>query len=179
MNCPRCQTANPEGARFCLNCGNQLEAPGSGGRRTQVRDGTFRRRGRLDRAGRAARSRAVRGDHERRVRLPQRVGQEIRWDGSQAAWRCDPRLFRRAGRTRRRRRTRGTRGSGHPGGRTRIRGRGQAELRGRLRRARRHQHRARGARRRRRRDQDGIHGDGRHHERGRSPAERRRHQVPC
>src|SRR5215203_4012912 len=27
MNCPNCQTANPEGARFCLNCGNQLEAP--------------------------------------------------------------------------------------------------------------------------------------------------------
>src|SRR5919199_2599620 len=27
MNCPRCQTANPEGARFCLNCGNRLEAP--------------------------------------------------------------------------------------------------------------------------------------------------------
>jgi class 3 adenylate cyclase/tetratricopeptide (TPR) repeat protein len=27
MNCPRCQTANPEGARFCLNCGNLLEAP--------------------------------------------------------------------------------------------------------------------------------------------------------
>ncbi len=27
MNCPSCQTANPEGARFCLNCGNQLEAP--------------------------------------------------------------------------------------------------------------------------------------------------------
>src|SRR5215210_4247576 len=27
MNCPLCQTANPEGARFCLNCGNQLEAP--------------------------------------------------------------------------------------------------------------------------------------------------------
>src|SRR5215212_5914836 len=27
MNCPHCQTANPEGARFCLNCGNQLEAP--------------------------------------------------------------------------------------------------------------------------------------------------------
>src|SRR5215218_6768277 len=27
MNCPRCQTANPEGARFCLNCGNQFEAP--------------------------------------------------------------------------------------------------------------------------------------------------------
>src|ERR687898_766855 len=26
MNCPRCQMANPEGARFCLNCGNQLEA---------------------------------------------------------------------------------------------------------------------------------------------------------
>jgi class 3 adenylate cyclase/tetratricopeptide (TPR) repeat protein len=26
MNCPSCQTANPEGARFCLNCGNQLEA---------------------------------------------------------------------------------------------------------------------------------------------------------
>src|SRR5215213_6534104 len=26
MNCPNCQTANPEGARFCLNCGNQLEA---------------------------------------------------------------------------------------------------------------------------------------------------------
>ena len=26
MDCPRCQTANPEGARFCLNCGNQLEA---------------------------------------------------------------------------------------------------------------------------------------------------------
>ncbi len=24
--CPNCQTANPEGARFCLNCGNQLEA---------------------------------------------------------------------------------------------------------------------------------------------------------
>src|ERR687898_656742 len=27
MNCPNCQTANPEGARFCLNCGTQLEAP--------------------------------------------------------------------------------------------------------------------------------------------------------
>src|SRR4028119_16137 len=27
MDCPNCQTANPEGARFCLNCGNQLEAP--------------------------------------------------------------------------------------------------------------------------------------------------------
>jgi class 3 adenylate cyclase/tetratricopeptide (TPR) repeat protein len=27
MDCPRCQTANPAGARFCLNCGNQLEAP--------------------------------------------------------------------------------------------------------------------------------------------------------
>ena len=27
MNCPRCQTANPEGARFCLNCGASLEAP--------------------------------------------------------------------------------------------------------------------------------------------------------
>jgi class 3 adenylate cyclase/tetratricopeptide (TPR) repeat protein len=26
MNCPRCQMANPEGARFCLNCGTQLEA---------------------------------------------------------------------------------------------------------------------------------------------------------
>src|SRR5215218_10343292 len=27
MNCPNCQMANPEGAKFCLNCGNQLEAP--------------------------------------------------------------------------------------------------------------------------------------------------------
>src|ERR687889_2660353 len=27
MDCPRCQMANPEEARFCLNCGNQLEAP--------------------------------------------------------------------------------------------------------------------------------------------------------
>src|ERR671939_663292 len=27
MNCPSCQTANPEGARFCLNCGASLEAP--------------------------------------------------------------------------------------------------------------------------------------------------------
>ena len=27
MNCPHCQTANPASARFCLNCGNQLEAP--------------------------------------------------------------------------------------------------------------------------------------------------------
>jgi class 3 adenylate cyclase/tetratricopeptide (TPR) repeat protein len=26
MNCPRCQMANPEGARFCLNCGTQLGA---------------------------------------------------------------------------------------------------------------------------------------------------------
>jgi class 3 adenylate cyclase/tetratricopeptide (TPR) repeat protein len=26
MNCPRCQMANPEGAKFCLNCGNKLEA---------------------------------------------------------------------------------------------------------------------------------------------------------
>src|SRR5215204_5327946 len=25
MNCPNCQMANPEGAKFCLNCGNQLE----------------------------------------------------------------------------------------------------------------------------------------------------------
>src|SRR5829696_1019757 len=27
MNCPHCQTANPASARFCLNCGTQLEAP--------------------------------------------------------------------------------------------------------------------------------------------------------
>src|ERR671916_635319 len=27
MNCPNCQSVNPDGARFCLNCGNQLEAP--------------------------------------------------------------------------------------------------------------------------------------------------------
>src|SRR5829696_3537376 len=27
MNCPHCHTANPEGARFCLNCGKGLEAP--------------------------------------------------------------------------------------------------------------------------------------------------------
>jgi class 3 adenylate cyclase/tetratricopeptide (TPR) repeat protein len=26
MNCPNCQMANPEGAKFCLNCGNKLEA---------------------------------------------------------------------------------------------------------------------------------------------------------
>src|SRR5215204_5180624 len=26
MDCPCCQMANPEGARFCLNCGNQLES---------------------------------------------------------------------------------------------------------------------------------------------------------
>jgi class 3 adenylate cyclase len=26
MYCPRCQTANPEGARFCLNCAAPLEA---------------------------------------------------------------------------------------------------------------------------------------------------------
>ena len=27
MNCPNCQTSNPEGARFCLNCGTPLESP--------------------------------------------------------------------------------------------------------------------------------------------------------
>jgi class 3 adenylate cyclase/tetratricopeptide (TPR) repeat protein len=27
MNCPNCQTSNPEGARFCLNCGASLQAP--------------------------------------------------------------------------------------------------------------------------------------------------------
>src|SRR5918999_833267 len=27
MNCPRCQTANQEGARFCLNCAAPLEGP--------------------------------------------------------------------------------------------------------------------------------------------------------
>jgi class 3 adenylate cyclase/tetratricopeptide (TPR) repeat protein len=27
MNCPRCQAANPESARFCLNCAAPLEAP--------------------------------------------------------------------------------------------------------------------------------------------------------
>src|ERR671920_573652 len=26
LNCPNCQTSNPDGARFCLNCGTQLEA---------------------------------------------------------------------------------------------------------------------------------------------------------
>jgi class 3 adenylate cyclase/tetratricopeptide (TPR) repeat protein len=26
MNCPNCQTANPEGARFCMNCGTSLAA---------------------------------------------------------------------------------------------------------------------------------------------------------
>ena len=69
MNCPHCQTANPEGARFCLNCGNQLEAPArvEGERKyvtvlfADVVDSTG--------LGGAARSRTVRGDHERRVRL--------------------------------------------------------------------------------------------------------------
>src|SRR5918997_5981151 len=27
MNCPRCQTANPEGAKFCSNCAAPLETP--------------------------------------------------------------------------------------------------------------------------------------------------------
>src|SRR5215217_7502043 len=27
MTCPRCQTVNPEGAKFCLNCGAGLDAP--------------------------------------------------------------------------------------------------------------------------------------------------------
>src|SRR5215204_7055 len=27
MNCPNCQTTNPEGARFCLNCAAPLKAP--------------------------------------------------------------------------------------------------------------------------------------------------------
>jgi class 3 adenylate cyclase/tetratricopeptide (TPR) repeat protein len=27
LNCPNCQTANPEGAKFCLNCGERFEAP--------------------------------------------------------------------------------------------------------------------------------------------------------
>src|ERR687885_473865 len=27
VNCPNCQTSNPEGARFCLNCGTPLESP--------------------------------------------------------------------------------------------------------------------------------------------------------
>ena len=27
MDCPHCQTANPAGARFCSNCGTQLESP--------------------------------------------------------------------------------------------------------------------------------------------------------
>src|SRR5919112_407229 len=27
VNCPNCQTANPEGAKFCLNCGERFEAP--------------------------------------------------------------------------------------------------------------------------------------------------------
>ena len=26
MECPNCRTANPEGAKFCLNCGTSLEA---------------------------------------------------------------------------------------------------------------------------------------------------------
>src|SRR5215216_2454290 len=26
MSCPNCETVNPEGAKFCLNCGNRLEA---------------------------------------------------------------------------------------------------------------------------------------------------------
>src|SRR5215208_2282640 len=37
MNCPNCQTANPDGAKFCLNCGNQLQAPARvDGERTYV-----------------------------------------------------------------------------------------------------------------------------------------------
>src|SRR5919112_3747597 len=27
LNCPNCQTANPEGAKFCLNCGERFEDP--------------------------------------------------------------------------------------------------------------------------------------------------------
>src|SRR5215211_2824161 len=27
MNCPNCQTMNPEQAKFCMNCGNRLAAP--------------------------------------------------------------------------------------------------------------------------------------------------------
>ncbi|MBI4219824.1 MAG: zinc-ribbon domain-containing protein, partial [Chloroflexi bacterium] len=26
MNCPRCETPNPEGARFCMNCGAPIQA---------------------------------------------------------------------------------------------------------------------------------------------------------
>ena len=84
MDCPRCQTANPEGARFCLNCGTQLEA--------QVRvDGerkyvTVLFADVVDSTGLGGGSpRTGCRDHERRVRLSQRLRQETRRDGGEVA----------------------------------------------------------------------------------------------
>ena len=40
MNCPKCQTSNPEAAKFCMNCGSSLTtvmpAPEEGIRRPQL-----------------------------------------------------------------------------------------------------------------------------------------------
>lgn len=31
MNCPDCEASNPEGAKFCGSCGNQMQAPQQAG----------------------------------------------------------------------------------------------------------------------------------------------------
>lgn len=37
MNCPNCGAGNPDGAKFCGSCGNQMQAPpapGGGGKKS-------------------------------------------------------------------------------------------------------------------------------------------------
>ena len=54
--CPRCEEENPDRARFCLNCGEPLDAPEPAPARAQVRDRPVRRPRRVDDARRAART---------------------------------------------------------------------------------------------------------------------------
>ncbi|GEM_PF-6600586 len=38
MNCPHCQTANPESAKFCMNCGTPLGTAKSGEAKSRFLD---------------------------------------------------------------------------------------------------------------------------------------------
>ncbi len=41
MNCPNCQTENPDAAKFCMNCGNRLMSDVAAGERSQFKLGRY------------------------------------------------------------------------------------------------------------------------------------------
>ncbi len=192
ISCPDCSTANPDEARFCLNCGARLPVPATidlehlepyppqgharqargrargpsdGGRAPRRHDAVLRRQG-LDRDGRDPGPRGLGRDHERRVRAADRAGLPVRGHARAPDGRRDLRVLRRADRARGRPAARGLR----PGSTSSRGSRAyQEQVAGRARpgsrRPRRHQHGPGRGRAGRLGPPPRVHGDGRRRER--------------